>query len=138
MTDTNNILAKSKENGGLSLFDHTTHVAEMINIIAKGFHYDFDEEFALKGAVLHDLGKAHPYFQKVVLGYRPTTLFEKRRYENFVHRHEISSLAFLPAFPKEEWNTLIEMVVAHHKAIENDRSKRGIVDLENNSREWTE
>ena len=138
MTNTNNILAKSKENGGLSLFDHTTHVAEMIKIIAKGFHYDFDEELALKGAVLHDLGKAHPYFQKVVSGYRPTTLFEKRKYENFVHRHEISSLAFLPAFPKEEWNTLIEIVVAHHKAIENDRSKRGIVDLENNSREWTD
>ncbi len=136
MIDNATILAKSKENGSLSLIDHTTHVAEMIKIIAKGFDYKFDNDLAIKGAVLHDLGKAHPHFQKVVSGFVPKTLFEKRQFNSIAHRHEISSLAFLPAFPREEWNILIEMVVAHHKSIESDFRKRGIIDLDNDSDNW--
>ncbi len=134
---TNNIdeiLAKKEEYGQLSLLEHTCHVSEMIRFIAKGVAQSFNEKSVVCGAILHDLGKAHSYFQKRIKGYRPSSFLEKRRFDNFKHRHEISSLAFLPAFPKEDWDFLIEMVVAHHKSIENDKSRRGIVDFDN----WSE
>jgi len=131
MSESKDILAKSEENGRLSLLEHTRYVAEMIEVISEGFLFPFDKSLAVKGAILHDLGKAHPHFQKRIKGYRPLSLIEKRRFDNFKYRHEISSLAFLPAFPKEEWDVLIEMVVAHHKSIENDKSKKGIIDFEN-------
>ena len=128
------IKAKSDAYGGLSLLDHTSHVVSMTDLISQRFTFKFNKDIALKGALLHDLGKAHPYFQKKISGYKPKSLFEKRKFEGIVHRHELSSLAFLPAFPIYEWDDLIEMVVAHHKSIENDRSLRGIIDLEN----WTD
>lgn len=128
------ILAKSDEYGRLSLLEHTRYVSEMIHIIAKGFSHSFDEKLVVYGAILHDLGKTHSYFQKRIKGYCPSSFLEKRRFDNFKHRHEISSLAFLPAFPKEHWDVLIEMVVAHHKSIEDDKSKKGIIDFEN----WSE
>src|SRR5690606_3842820 len=112
--------------GKVSLLDHTIHVVEMIKIISDGFSYPFEKDLAIKGAILHDLGKAHPFFQQFVSGYEPKSLFESRRFKDFQHRHEISSLTMLAAFPKSEWNILIEMVAAHHKSIENDKSQKGI------------
>src|SRR5690606_36846952 len=32
--------------------------------------------------------------------------------------------------PKEQWNSLIEMVVAHHKSVKNDVGEKGLLDLE--------
>ncbi len=124
-----NILAKSDKNGGLSLLSHTQHIVTTMKAIANGFYTNFDVDIAQKGAILHDLGKAHPYFQKKISDYKPKSVFEKMRFQKFKHRHEISSLCFLPAFPKKEWNALIEMVVAHHKSIEKDKNSRGILDL---------
>ncbi len=46
--------------------------------------------------------------------------YNKNREWNFTHRHEISSLAFLPCFQESEWDVLIDMVIGHHKSIEND------------------
>ncbi len=129
MNNIDNILAKSDKNGRLSLLSHTQHIVTTMKAIVKGLSKDFDMDIAQKGAVLHDLGKAHPYFQKQISDYKPRSLFEKRRFQNFKHRHEISSLCFLPAFPKKDWNALIELVVAHHKSIEYDKNLRGILDL---------
>lgn len=133
MFESKEILAKSEMYGKVSLLDHTTHVVEMIKIISDGFSHPFKKDLAIKGAILHDLGKAHPFFQKIISGYKPKSLFESRKFKSFQHRHEISSLTMLAAFPKSEWDILIEMVVAHHKSVENDKSQKGIIDLNLNS-----
>lgn len=134
-----NILAKSVLYGGTSLLDHTQHVALCAQKMAENFEYDFDNNLALKGAILHDLGKAHPKFQGKVNGENIQGLFNEFGNENYIHRHEISSLAFLPCFPKEEWPILIDMVVAHHKSIESPHNEgRGILDLKTRYRNWKE
>lgn len=130
MNKLKNIKAKSSNNGDLTLLEHSRQVALSIEYIARGLNRKFNIELAKKGAILHDLGKAHPFFQETISGYKPKSLIERRKRKNFIHRHEISSLAFLPAFPEKDWPELIEMVAAHHKSIENDPSARGIIDLE--------
>ena len=129
------ILAKSKNYGDLTLLEHTQQVTQAIELFAEKYNFDFDIRLMRKGAILHDLGKAHPHFQKKISDANTKTLIEQRENENFAHRHEISSLAFLPCFPKEDWDSLIDLVVAHHKSIENDPSGRGILDLVANDRE---
>ncbi|MES2733697.1 MAG: CRISPR-associated helicase Cas3' [Bacteroidota bacterium] len=131
------ILAKSQNYGSLTLLEHTQQVTQAIEKFAPNFAFGFDVELAKRGAILHDLGKAHPHFQRKIQGINGASLSEKQEWD-FVHRHEISSLAFLPIFPKNEWDTLIELVVAHHKSIENDASGRGILDLDQNDRHWKE
>lgn len=141
MNELEYIKAKGADQGDLSLLNHTQQVAEAIEIIAQGFNRKFDSSLVTKGAVLHDLGKAHPFFQDSISNYQPKSLIEKKRRRKFKHRHEISSLAFLPAFPKGEWPILIEMVVAHHKSIQEDPSARGIIDFEEDSNDnfgWIE
>lgn len=136
MKPLNEILAKSVQYGSVSLLVHTIHVERAVDKISEFIAFPFDKQLAKKGAVLHDLGKAHPFFQNRINCINEKSLAEKRINENYIHRHELSSLAFLPAFPKEEWNILIEMVVAHHKSIKNDSKKRGILDLDQNDRSW--
>ncbi|NLR94045.1 CRISPR-associated helicase Cas3' [Flammeovirga agarivorans] len=115
----NKLKAKSEDYKGhqLSLFEHTEDVYHSIIKFAQ--YLNVDVEICKKGAVLHDMGKAHPWFQESLKGIRP----EK------AYRHELGSLFFLPLFPKEEWDVLIELVVSHHKSIQNDPSNRGILDL---------
>ena len=45
-----------------SLYEHLNHVSQAIEIIAESF--GFDKEIAKNGAILHDIGKASPIFQK--------------------------------------------------------------------------
>ncbi len=135
MIELNKILAKSPNHGGTTLLDHTMYVIRAIEVFCNGFYADFDIELAKKGAAIHDLGKAHPYFQNKI-GVNKFSSIQEERKQNIVHRHELSSLAFLQAFSEEEWSVLIDMVVAHHKSIENDAKERGILDLDNNSRHW--
>ncbi len=99
---------------------HTIHV---INAAVKFSQYlGCDTEIARNGAILHDIGKAHSYFQdKRLKG-------EGRIGDIF--RHEIVSLFFLSCFPNEQWNELIEMVVGHHKSVLNDKNELGLLDLE--------
>jgi len=104
-----------------TLQEHTEHV--MLSAIKFAQHLKLDESIAANGAILHDLGKAHPYFQK-----RLKNETRSRR----IFRHEISSLFFLSAFMKNEWNALIEMVVGHHKSVRRDISGYGLLDLEEN------
>ncbi len=122
------ILAKSEENGGLTLLEHTQQVTQAIELFAERYQWGFDLELVRKGAILHDLGKAHPHFQRKIRKVKADSLEEERRWD-FAHRHEISSLGFLPIFPQNEWDTLIDLVVAHHKSIQNDPVNRGILDL---------
>jgi CRISPR-associated endonuclease/helicase Cas3 len=138
MKDLNEILAKSIQYGGVSLLEHTEHVVSAIEKIVSGINTKFDRSLARKGAVLHDLGKAHPNFQNKINKINCKSLVSQREHEKYIHRHELSSLAFLPAFSKSEWNVLIDMVVAHHKSIQNDNRNRGILDIDDNDRDWIE
>lgn len=127
----NEILAKSVDRGGTTLLAHSQHVAYAIEVFAKKYQFPFDENLAIKAAALHDLGKAHVHFQHKISGKTDyKSLMEKDEW-NYIHRHELSSLGFLPVFPQTEWDALIEMIVGHHKSIENDKRMRGVLDLAN-------
>jgi CRISPR-associated endonuclease/helicase Cas3 len=117
------LLAKSPEQGGLTLLQHTQHVVDVVLKMAKV--YRFSPRLARLGAILHDLGKAHPYFQRTVKG----QIDDIERQQSDPHRHEISSLLFLPLFDKADWPILIDMVAAHHKSVSSDVRRRGLVDL---------
>jgi CRISPR-associated endonuclease/helicase Cas3 len=117
------IQAKSTKNGGLSLVQHLSDVAQLAVIVAKSL--GLDEEIARKGAILHDIGKASPLFQRL--------LNDKFSCPpGFVYRHEIASLFFISLLPEEEREPVIEMIVAHHKSIYHDVRERGILDLVSN------
>jgi len=125
------LLAKSKRNGGTTLRDHTQHVMQAIEHIAKALGWS-DVILPIQAAALHDLGKAHPKFQLQLQeadGLNPwKSLYEKRQW-TFVHRHELSSLLLLPCFKQEHWDILIEMIVSHHKSLKEDVSQRGLMDI---------
>jgi CRISPR-associated endonuclease/helicase Cas3 len=125
------LLAKSKRNGGITLQDHTQHVMQAIEHIAKALGWP-DITLPIQAAALHDLGKAHPKFQAQLQdadGLKPwKSLYEKRQW-TFVHRHELSSLLLLPCFQREHWDVLIEMIVSHHKSLQEDASQRGLMDI---------
>lgn len=125
-TNVNTILAKSANYGNITLLAHTQHVTKAIELFAT--KYNIEPGLAWKGAVLHDLGKAHPHFQKKIRNLSAGSILNILE-DNYTHRHEISSLAFLPCFPLPEWDALIDMVVAHHKSIINDPAGKGILDL---------
>ncbi|MBO4906754.1 MAG: CRISPR-associated helicase Cas3' [Bacteroidaceae bacterium] len=117
------ILAKHEDSGGLPLITHLKGVADAAVTIAR--HVELDEELAWKGAILHDIGKVSPLFQRTL----------KHGYihqPGFVFRHEIASLLFLSLVPEVERPAIIDMIVAHHKSILNDISERGILDLDDN------
>lgn len=103
-----------------TLLDHTKQVLFATKKFAE--HLGMDLEIAANGAILHDIGKGHPIFQK--------RLKMRRRPEDTVFRHEIASLFFLSAFPENQWNGLVEMVVSHHKSVRNDVAKLGLLDLD--------
>lgn len=120
------LYAKSPEQGGLTLLAHTRQVAYVIAVMAT--QHGLNRRLARLGALLHDLGKAHDFFQRTLK--REVDDFE--RISSLPHRHEISSLLFLPLFDKKDWPILIEMVAAHHKsasAITDQDLGRGIIDL---------
>ena len=138
------VLAKSEKQGGLQLHEHTRHVIEAIEPMAHA--YGFDATLARNGAILHDLGKGHPAFQAMLiekpkerqafwLAQLPASdairneLFYRADGRNLYHRHELSSLLFLPLFPEDEWEVLIDMVVAHHKSVLLDGRELGLLDL---------
>lgn len=102
------------------LIDHLKQVASVSVVYAR--YLGFDEELAYNGAILHDIGKAHPVFQKRL---------KETATSNETFRHEIASLFFLSAFPGGQHEALIEMVVGHHKSIKKDAGDKGLLDLEN-------
>jgi len=85
--------------------------------IAKGL----DPVLSKDGAILHDIGKVHPEFQR--------RLVEEYRIGDLPFRHEISSCLFLSLFEEKKQSVLIDMVVAHHKSIRKDARDKGLLDL---------
>jgi len=112
--------AKSAENGGLLLAEHLLHVADAAEAIAKG--RGLDSNLARLGGLLHDIGKAHPEFQR--------RLTQKRTPADKPFRHELASLFFLPLVPQAQWEPLFDMLVAHHKSLARDSSGLGLYDLD--------
>ncbi len=112
------IFAKSGPEWTL-LKDHLIHVGKAAQRFAK--YTNLDPDLAWKGALLHDIGKVHPVFQK-----RLHNLDDNSK----VFRHEIASLFFLSLFPDHEYPELIEMVIGHHKSIKEDPGEKGLLDLE--------
>ncbi|MBU2471790.1 MAG: CRISPR-associated helicase Cas3' [Bacteroidetes bacterium] len=122
MNPLTDLYAKSSNNGGTILIEHLQQVASVTEKIAETLN--LDKQLARLGGLLHDIGKAHPDFQK--------KLANNRQIEFGIPlRHEFSSLLFLPLFHKKDWDALIDMIVAHHRSIKQDVRGQGILDLEN-------
>lgn len=119
MNPLTDILAKSPKNGGTPLVDHLRHVALVSEKI--GSAIGLDTKVARTGAYLHDIGKAHPDFQR--------KLHQRVHDEGIPFRHEIASLLFLPLVPREQWANLIDMIVAHHRSLRKDKKEQGFLDL---------
>lgn len=117
------ILAKHEDFSGMPLTQHLKDVANAAVVIAQ--HVGLDSDLAFKGAVLHDIGKASPLFQK-------TLKHDYIQQPNFTFRHEIASLFFISLFPEKERPAIIDMIVAHHKSIYHDVREKGILDLDEN------
>ncbi|WP_026969632.1 CRISPR-associated helicase/endonuclease Cas3 [Algoriphagus terrigena] len=102
------------------LKDHLLHVSYAAKSFAN--YLQMDKSVAGGGAILHDIGKVHPEFQKRV---------RANGRNSKVFRHEISSLLFLSAFSEHDYPALLDMVIAHHKSAKNDAGDKGLLDLEN-------
>jgi len=122
MSTYNHILAKSAPNGGIPLKEHLLSVKKYAERAA--IYFGLDKNIAIQGALLHDIGKASPLFQrKLKKNYYPSP-------QEMNFRHEIASLFFLPLFDENIRPQLIDMVVSHHKSIYKDGRELGVLDLE--------
>jgi len=117
MSKYDHILAKN-ESFPVSLKQHLFETSQVAVRAAE--QWGLDTVIALEGAIIHDIGKTSPIFQKSIRGGQPYRPF----------RHEIASIFFLSLFKKEHRPTIIEMIIAHHKSIYNDARKLGILDLD--------
>lgn len=131
MNDHPEILAKSAKYGLTPLSKHLKQVRDVAMVIAR--HIGLDEKIAQNGGLLHDIGKAHPVFQRSLIEQKtkPKTLLENvfTKPEDWHPRHEISSMCFLPLFPEDQWPGLIDMIIGHHKSIKDDQTHRGLLDF---------
>lgn len=121
------ILAKHEDDGAMPLTEHLKNVAETAVVFAR--YAGFDTDTAYKGAILHDIGKVSPVFQKTLKhGYN--------QQPGFVFRHEIASLFFISLLPENQRPAIIDMIVAHHKSIYKDVREKGLLDLEANMKSF--
>lgn len=119
------LMAKSPENGNVTLVDHTKHVLAGALKIADYLELDKESQaIARWGAVLHDMGKASPIFQR--------RLKQRREMTEDPYRHELGSLFFVPLVPLELRDAVVDMIVAHHRSPENDGRSEGLIDLYDN------
>lgn len=115
------IIAKSEQNGHVCLYQHLKNVADTARVMAK--HLGFDEQIAVEGALLHDIGKVSPVFQQSLIS-------PNKKKPGSVFRHEIASLFFLSLVCQEHRDAVIDMIVAHHKSMYRDVRELGILDLD--------
>ncbi len=101
-----------------TLYDHLLHVKTAAEKFASFTGHPL--KLAELGAIFHDIGKVHPVFQRQLKNVKPAQPF----------RHEIASLFFLPLVKPELQDTVIEMIIAHHKSMIRDKKNRGILDLD--------
>ena len=97
------ILAKSEQNGRICLYQHLKNVADIARVVAN--HQCLDEEIAVEGALLHDIGKTSPLFQQSIIS-------PNRKRPGADFRHEIASLFFISLVKEKHRNAVIDMVVA--------------------------
>lgn len=118
------ILAKNEQNGKVSLYRHLKNVADIAEVVSE--HLGLDRQIAITGALLHDIGKASPLFQhSLSKGYKPKP--------DFVFRHEIASLFFLSLVREDYKDSVLEMIVAHHKSMYKDVRGMGLLDMNDNT-----
>lgn len=98
---------------------HLEQVALVAEQVATGIGANI--ALARYGAILHDIGKAHPEFQR--------RLDEKHRIGDLPFRHEITSCLFISLFDEVLQPALIDMVIAHHKSVRRDVREKGLLDL---------
>lgn len=121
MTVYGHILAKHEDAGAQPLTLHLQYVAALAKKIASG--HGMDEDTAVAGAVLHDIGKVSPLFQKTLRhGYR--------RPPGHVFRHEIASLFFISQADAGLKERMVDMIAAHHKSVRKDVAMLGLLDLD--------
>lgn len=122
MSKYDRILAKSKENGGITLLSHLKLVRHFAVEAAQ--YAGLSTDIAAKGGLLHDIGKASPVFQRKLKSNYIVNPFEM----NF--RHEIASLFFLNIVEESIRPQIVDMIIAHHKSIGKDGRELGILDLD--------
>jgi CRISPR-associated endonuclease/helicase Cas3 len=121
----NDILAKSPAYGAIPLEVHLKSVGTMAKIIAP--HFGLDADIAWIGGTMHDIGKAHSFFQSFTIRQESPSPKEQRKYGlRPPFRHEISSLAFLSLLDESIWPVVTEMIISHHKSV---NGKKGILEL---------
>jgi CRISPR-associated endonuclease/helicase Cas3 len=101
------------------LTTHLEQVAMVAEQVAKGIGTSV--KVARQGAILHDIGKVHPEFQR--------RLNENFRIGDLPFRHEITSCLFISLFEETIQPALIDMVIAHHKSVRRDAREKGLLDL---------
>ena len=101
------------------LVNHLQQVAIVAEKVAIGI--GSNTELARYGAILHDIGKAHPEFQR--------RLDREHRIGDLPFRHEITSCLFISLFDETIRPPLIDMVIAHHKSLRGDVRGKGLLDL---------
>jgi CRISPR-associated endonuclease/helicase Cas3 len=137
---TNNDTPMYAKSGGshMHLYEHLTNALSLADNLAQEFKFSRRKRRAIvRGALCHDIGKCHDIFQRNINNAINKKDGEHPQYiqseYGFPIRHELVSLLFLSTFPKSDWNTIIDMVVAHHKSIKSqdldDSKGYGIIDL---------
>ena len=129
MNNYNHILAKGEQYGYTPLVKHLSEVAKLAELVAKNL--EIDTSIAIRGAILHDIGKASFLFQQ-------TLKKDYQRPPGFIFRHEIASLFFISLLNEKEKYLVIDMIVAHHKSIYQDTGGKGILDLYENDEKFLE
>ena len=114
------ILAKSEQNGHVSLYQHLKDVADIAVVMSK--NWGLEEDIAIQGALLHDIGKTSPIFQHSL-----SASFKLK--PGHVFRHEIASLFFISIVEEAHRDAIIEMIAAHHKSVYKDTRELGLLDL---------
>ncbi|MDX9851939.1 MAG: CRISPR-associated helicase Cas3' [Anaerolineaceae bacterium] len=117
------ILAKGEDNGSVPLIQHLSEVAILAEKVA--CHLGLNQSIAMRGAILHDIGKVSTVFQQTL---------EKNflRPPGFLFRHELASLFFISLLGEHEKYPIVDMIVAHHKSIYKDPGGKGLLDLVEN------